>query len=144
MDDFKFDLIWDAHPNKEVFQVNSLDASKLSTTYEKIRAFIGGELESPLEVVRAIYDKSEPIDGVDANDDGFSFSDVLKSLCIEPNANVYINWYRFDNVDEISIKNLTEYFDDIWFPSSDDIDVFDDSFSWIVSVSHDGKVSSLE
>jgi len=74
----------------------------------------------------------------------FQFIEVLKNLSIEPLENVYINWYKFDNIDIIKLLDLNNYFFDIWFPISDDIDIFDESLSWIISVRHDGNVSYLK
>jgi len=63
-------------------------------------------------------------------------------LGISAEKKVYVNWYRYDNVDEIQFVDLTKYFDDIWYPGLDDIDIFDATFSWILSISHDGAVRS--
>jgi hypothetical protein len=53
---------------------------------------------------------------------------------------VYLNWYRFDDIDQIDLAALDQYFSDIWYPGSDDLDVFDDSTDWIVSIAHFGKI----
>lgn len=53
---------------------------------------------------------------------------------------VYINWFRFDNIDQMKFNDFSTYFYDIWFPSVDDIDLFDESYSWIVSIRHDGMI----
>lgn len=58
-------------------------------------------------------------------------------------SNVFINWYRFDDIDKMSLKDLDQYFYDIWFPATDDIDIFDDTFKWIVSIFHDGIISCI-
>ena len=38
---------------------------------------------------------------------------------------------------------VSKYFSDIWYPSTDDIDVFDSSVSWILSVNHEGEIRSM-
>lgn len=40
-------------------------------------------------------------------------------------------------------KDLTEHFDYIWYPGPDDIEIFDDSLSWILSVDHGGYLRVL-
>lgn len=57
---------------------------------------------------------------------------------------VYVNWYRFDDVDRMALVELEEHFDDIWYPSSDDIEIFDDTLDWFLVVSHDGVITMLE
>jgi hypothetical protein len=93
------------------------------------------------------------LDKIDANEgflffiesgDTFQLTEVLNNLSIEPLENIYINWHRFDNIDIVKIQDVNKYFFDIWFPSSDDIDIFDESLSWIISVRHDGNVSYLK
>ena len=49
---------------------------------------------------------------------------------------VFIDWCKFDDIDEIAIDDFIRYFDDIWYPGADDIDVFDRSYSWVMRVSH--------
>ncbi|TDQ12029.1 hypothetical protein [Pedobacter metabolipauper] len=66
---------------------------------------------------------------------------VLNSIGINPLSEVFINWYRFKRIDRFDLKDLDKYFDDIWFPVSDDIDLFDASLDWILSIRHDGCIT---
>jgi hypothetical protein len=75
---------------------------------------------------------------------GFRLIETLRSLNLSSLTNVYVNWYRFDNIDKFRTDDLNKYFDDIWFPSSDDIDIFDESLDWIISIRHDGCVSLIK
>ncbi|MBY0263137.1 MAG: hypothetical protein K2Q20_12385 [Phycisphaerales bacterium] len=38
-------------------------------------------------------------------------------------------------------KIFIKYWDDLWYPSSDDLTVFDSSLSWLLSVWHDGSAT---
>ena len=51
---------------------------------------------------------------------------------------VWVNWRRFEEVDVMGLDALEEHFDDIWYPGPDDIEVFDASLRWFLSVAHDG------
>jgi hypothetical protein len=53
---------------------------------------------------------------------------------------IFLNWYRYDDVDEMRLADVTKFFEDIWYPSSDDLDIFDESLRWILSIRHDGEV----
>ena len=35
---------------------------------------------------------------------------------------------------------VVRWFDDLWYPAADDLEIFDASCSWLVSVAHDGAV----
>ncbi len=68
-------------------------------------------------------------------------SAIFNKLSIKYKDKVYINWTCFDSIDIFNVYDLINYFHDIWFPSSDDIEIFDESFDWILSIRHDGVIS---
>ena len=78
---------------------------------------------------------------MNSNDENFDLSAALSSMKIKCPENVFVNWYRYDNIDKFNLLDLTRYFDDIWYPELDDVDIFDDSFTWIVSVAHSGRIT---
>ena len=78
--------------------------------------------------------------GVSAESDDFVLSRTISDSGIVSEPSVFLNWYRFDNVDQLQLTDLTKYFDDIWYPAADDIDVFDTTLSWVISIRHDGMV----
>jgi hypothetical protein len=82
-----------------------------------------------------------PLEGVSAEEVRFDLSETIRSVGIAPLERVYVNWYRYDDIDEIALANLSLYFSAIWYPSSDDIEVFDETCKWIVAVSHYGAVA---
>lgn len=65
---------------------------------------------------------------------------VFQSLNIEPLNHVYLNWYRYDDIDKMAFSDLQLYLMDIWYPASDDIDIFDDTLKWALSLTHYGIV----
>jgi hypothetical protein len=95
-----------------------------------------------LDLARTVAALSSPIVGINAADDHFDLMQVLGRLGLQPESHVFLNWYRFDRIDKLRTKDLTTYFSDFWYPSSDDIEIFDNSWSWIVSIFHDGTVST--
>jgi hypothetical protein len=54
---------------------------------------------------------------------------------------IYLNWYRFDRIDEMYVMDVAQYFSDLWYPGADDIDVFDFDLNWIISVTHYGDLT---
>ena len=75
--------------------------------------------------------------------DGFELRVTLANIGIEPFNQIFINWNKFEVLDVFDTDDLDKYFDDIWFPVSDDIDLFDKSMDWILSISHYGTVTFL-
>ena len=76
----------------------------------------------------------------DALDNDFKLIDVYNQYRIVPLKKIYINWNDFEKIDKIDVDFLDKYFDDIWFPSVDDIEIFDDTFNWMISIRHYGSV----
>ena len=93
-----------------------------------------------LRLVRRIESCLKPVSGVNPLADGFKLSQLFWQLQIEAPDSVFVNWYRFDDVDEFQFADLETHFGDVWYPSSDDIELFDTSLTWVIAVSHDGSV----
>lgn len=84
------------------------------------------------------------IEGENAESIGFSITKILILKSVKVPGFIYLNWYRYDKIDKISLKEIEKYFLDIWYPELDDIDIFDDSFSWILSITHFGCIKFLK
>ena len=80
------------------------------------------------------------LDDIHAEDDDLDWNKVFNSIGIPVPNEVFINFERFNNIDVFLFKDFCKYFGDIWYPAADDIEVFDSSFNWIVSVKHYGAV----
>ncbi len=145
MEKIKIENFSREYPNRHFPSYKTLSAPDA----KKIEEIIAGKLEmppnsSPLELVKVLREKSSVIPDLHAESDNFDLKSTLLNVGISPNARVFINWYRFDQIDEISLDDLSSHFDDIWYPAADDIDLFDDSFSWIVSIGYSGEIMILK
>ncbi len=96
----------------------------------------------PLAVVQAVQRAGTDVGAhTNAEREDFDLHRVFQQLGLEIPRSVLVNWYRWDEVDEFQTTDLCRLFGDIWYPSSDDIDIADPALRWIVSVAHDGGVS---
>jgi len=142
MDEHKIQNFKKEYPEAAFPDIRTLSIAEAENIRESVRDKLGMHPEAtPLEIVIRLSDDSTVISSVNAEADDFSFKSTVLQTGIEPKERVLINWYRFDVIDEISLDDLTSYFDDIWYPASDDIDIFDDSISWVISIGHSGDVS---
>ena len=57
---------------------------------------------------------------------------------------VYIDWGRFNDIDEMNADDFNSVFHDLWYPSSDDIEVFDKTLSWVLLVRHFDVVQTVK
>ena len=108
----------------------------LSCIYDKFHVYDVNDLFSKLE--------NESIYVTSVENETINVEDVFFNLGIIVSSNVFINWYKFDNIDSLSFRNLCRYFDDIWYPAIDDIEIFDETCNWILSIRHYGIVSYLK
>ena len=103
--------------------------------------FFDFQVDNDLKLVNEIRRNEIYINNFDANNEqDFNIKKIFQHLDKDVTFKVYINWFRFDNIDQMKFNDFSTYFYDIWFPSVDDIDLFDESYSWIVSIRHDGMI----
>lgn len=86
-----------------------------------------------LELLKSVYESASKT-AFNALDDGFELKKVFQSIGVGQEECVYINWYRFDDIDQMRFDDLNKYFDDFWYPSSDDISIFDSKISWVLGL----------
>lgn len=72
--------------------------------------------------------------------DNIKLQEIFFSIKIIPQQYVYITWDSFNDIDVMPFDDFCKYFDDIWYPSVDDVGVFDDSFSWFIIITHYGEI----
>ncbi len=99
---------------------------------------------SPKDMVLEIHDRSFPVSGVNAVEEKFDLSALLNQLGFDLSELMYLNWYHYDDVDEMRTRDVLMKFSDIWYPSSDDLDLVDAKMRWLVSIHHSGAVRALK
>ena len=93
----------------------------------------------PRGLVFGLRARTTWLPGVVATAEDFSLLDLTRHVGIEADV-VYVNFWHFDDVDKLRLEELSRRFHDIWFEGPDDIEIFDDSHDWYLSVSHDGAI----
>jgi len=78
-----------------------------------------------------------------ALDGGFRIASLLRRHGLPFPCEILINWRAFTNIDRMGLAELDEFWEYIWYPSSDDIDVIDSECRWMITIDHDGKVGML-
>lgn len=142
MESFKIEIFEKENPSDKFPSFSTLDA--------EATASIRQQFVQKLKVTRSIDGKElldllsasiESINTFNANVENFNVTDVFRHLGIIPNETIYINWHHYDDVDVMKYKDFSTYFEYIWFPGPDDIDVFDDTYDWVLSINHEGYIS---
>jgi len=144
MQPFKLEHFAAAHPQDAFPSFASIASEEIERLREQLCQAAGIGVGTDWgNLYKHLQDRAEHVKAVNAEDETrFNLDVVLKSLSILPNDSVYLAWdpSRGD-VDRIAFADLSRYFDWIWYPASDDIEIFDESFAWLVFVDHEGQLS---
>ena len=85
-------------------------------------------------------DKFSRLDGFNADEEIFDLKAVFGKLNIATPNEICINFNKFESIDILHFDDLSKFFSDIWYPSLDDIEIFDINLSFIFSVRHYGAI----
>lgn len=85
-------------------------------------------------------DKFSRLDGFSADEENFDLKAVFGKLNIAMPNEICINFNKFESIDILHFDDLSKFFSDIWYPSLDDIEIFDINLSFIFSVRHYGAI----
>jgi len=85
-------------------------------------------------------DKFSKLDGFNADEVNFDLKVVFNKLDIATPNEICINFNKFESIDILRFDDLFKFFSDIWYPSLDDIEMFDINLSFIISVRHYGAI----
>jgi hypothetical protein len=140
MQEFKRKHFEAAHPGTPYPRVETLSEGEATALRARIAERVKCSADDGLALVQSLAARSVLVEGIAADSDDFHLLGTLWRFRVRPQPTVFINWYRFDNVDRIDVEDLSRHFGDIWYPSSDDIDILDDTCDWILSVGHSGDV----
>jgi hypothetical protein len=142
MDDFKIELYKKENPLSEFPQVTALNSNDMVSVRQSLSKKLNVHIDTDgKNLLNLLVKDSSIISNYDACTTGFLVADVLNYLELVPKDKIYINWYQFDDIDIMNFNDFNKYFEHIWFPSADDIEIFDSTYDWILFISHNGSIS---
>jgi len=100
------------------------------------------EGSNSLAILKTLEVRASNISDVKPSEEAFVLSDLFERLKLEAN-NIYIDWSRLDDIDEMSALEFSAVFHDLWYPSSDDIEIFDQGQKWVLLIRHFDVVQIL-
>ena len=144
MEKIKLDNFSNEYPGRDFPEYVSLSKSACSDIAQSIQEkFALANGTDGLTLVKAIDALARPCEVASHVGEDFDLNALLNACGIDAADVIYINWHRYDKIDRLKRCDLASHFYDIWYRDVDDIDVFDDSLSWILSVRHDGYIKLL-
>lgn len=140
MDKFKFEHFKKYHgfDLKSIIRLTEQECEQIRHSL-----FLKYRVTSDKELFLRIIDRTNNSEVVETITDNTLIERVFSSTGIVPNRHIYLVWGSLDNIDTMPFDDFCKYFDDIWYPSSDDIGVFDDSLSWLILITHYGAILQI-
>jgi hypothetical protein len=139
MEDFKIEYFKTDHPDREfpVFHhLIDIEAKDLfHRLKERFSLDVEGNAEALLNVILHESEEQLKIDDPAA----FVLSEMLATHGISADM-IYINWYKFDDIDIMNIETIDRFFEYVWYKGPDDIELFDATFDWFILINHEGYV----
>ena len=83
------------------------------------------------------------IEKYNALDENFNILDVFTELKLSSNV-IYVDWDEFQTIDKFQTLDFSNYFSDIWFPSSDNIIIFPEDMTILIMIRHDGAIYGIK
>jgi hypothetical protein len=142
IEDFKIERFKIDFPDAEFPVVHALPSEKCVDLKRKLAEKLGLATNvAPVQLLETLYNSFHIEQaGFVTTDPGFNLDTLLTESGVRTPQQVCINWNQFDHVDEIKLTDLVKYFHYFWYPSSDDIEIFDNTLRWVTLVRHDGAV----
>jgi hypothetical protein len=141
MDEFKLEHFAKDHPGKTFPAIEALGAAPSTAVRDEIATRFGLDPHTqPLSLLETVQGHSIAVQGANADSPDFNLGAVLKQLGLLETNSVYLNWDRFELLSRMSLADLMNVFEYLWYPSADDLEIIAEDLSWILSVAHYGTV----
>lgn len=131
------------HVGEEFPKYKSLTATETTAIREKLAELLAIQpAEGSADLNRSINSHQLPVRGPASDAESLSFDllEIFGRLGIRPMPKLYINWNSFSDIDQLATADVARYFLDLWYPGPDEINIWDDSYAWIVSVDANGAL----
>ena len=145
MDQCKIDNFNRTYPDEDFPEFEALSQEECERLRRKLTAMLGlGDDATDLDVVKSLHAQTSRHLGEVPGEGQPDLRGLLTNAQIALPPHALLNWYRFDDIDRLDLDDLSRHFDDIWYPEADDIEIFDESCSWFLCVSHDGRIVLIQ
>lgn len=110
------------------------ECAELRAGFER-RILNAGELKQS-QLLEEMWRRATPLEGDPSDEAAFDPRTLMASLGIAPEQRVYLDWSAFTEIYEMRFSDFADCFHSLYFPSADDLTVFDGTLSWILWFLH--------
>lgn len=149
MNEWKYELYGRDHPGSNGLQVEKLGEAERSAFIRNMSRALR-EPENEDELLRKVYtmvgDSGALLFDIEPANAGRFLVDCGKRVDFAPDASVVLAFPLSTGLSELfrcSVDTLARNFNYIWYPSTDDVVIFDFQLRWIIVVFHYGVVRAM-
>jgi hypothetical protein len=140
MQSFKIENFVRENPGVSPPRFQSLTDSEASTLVERLLTSAGQPKGTRREIMQCLSEQATPLTDVNLDEDEVALHELFSRTGIKFGPVVYVQWGPLREIDRFETEELARYFYDVWYPSADDIEMFDDTTAWVIFVRHYGGV----
>lgn len=140
MQQFKIDNFLRDNPGAKPPEFVPLTDSEVVDVASRLVNAAGRPGGTPEEIIRLLNKNAVPLERVNLDEEELSLQEVFKKAGIHPAQAVYVEWGALRDIDRFRTDDLERHFYDVWYASADDIEIFDESFGWLMFIRHYGGV----
>jgi hypothetical protein len=133
----------DHHPEDPVLRVRPLVVEEIKVLSHRLSRLLDASSKLSLDELLLILKGKllTPVGGVDADSESFRFTELVAGLPPVQGANLLLYFGFPGDVWRISLSDLDQYFDSVWYQGPDDLVVIPENLSWFVNISEQGEVT---
>jgi hypothetical protein len=140
MQEFKIENFQRENPGVSPPRFTPLTDAEEEHVRGRLMVAVGQPNGTPEEIIVEVLKKAVPLEGVNLDKEETPLHEVFGKAQISPAPVLYVEWGALRNIDRFRTDDLDRHFYDVWYPVADDIEIFDDSMSWLMFIRHYGGV----
>ena len=140
MESFKIENFLRDNPGLPALPFVTLTEIEAGEIWKKLALRAGRPDDTPNGLIQWIERQTQSLPDVNIEETEILLAELFIKSGIDPLPVLYVHWNGPMAIDRLRAVDLAKHFYDVWYPSVDDIEVFDDSLDWVMFVRHYGGV----
>jgi len=145
MENFKIDIFQRENNGLQFPEFNRVEKKNCTLFKLKFYKKLGLDMDvhDSLKILKLIREKSKLLPNVNAESNDFSFKFLINKLQFSTPEFINVNWNRFEDIDEFKLEDFSNNLKYIWYAGPDDIEIFPNDVSWIISIDATGSIYTI-
>ena len=143
MDSYKLEEFAGDHPGQQYPWVESVQPQEAQRMVSELMSRFCPSATNASDFIHFIAEQPM-LEEITVLDDEFDFTRLLIDAQIRIPQEILVNFAAFEQLERMRYAEFAKHFRYVYWPATDDLDCFDESLEWIVSIDHDGRITVLK